>query len=236
MAKKIEIEDFDLANFNYHKSSRQSKPIICHILIVCEGEKTEPQYFKSFNKTNNGNVIYELTIDGGRINTKDVVKKAIEMRDKSDIKFDQVWAVFDKDDFPTKDFNGAINMAKAHNVNCAWSNQAFELWYLLHFHNRITSMEREEYKHAISVAVNGSLKYKKKKPYVYKKNAIDNFEVMNTHGSQNNAINWAKNGEDVFFDTKYANHNPCTTVYKLVKQLIGKDEDLNLELKRKVNG
>ena len=32
----------------------------------------------------------------------------------------------------------------------------------------------------------------------------------------------------------YATHNPCTMVFKLVRQLIGKDEDLNKELTNKI--
>ena len=36
-------------------------------------------------------------------------------------------------------------------------------------------------------------------------------------------------------DTRYANHNPCTTVYRLVRQLLGKDEGLNNELISKID-
>lgn len=60
-------------------------------------------------------------------------------------------------------------MAKDNNIGCAWSNEAFELWYLLHFIDRITSMERSEYKNAISSAVNKSRIYKNKIKYVYAK-------------------------------------------------------------------
>ena len=39
--------------------------------------------------------------------------------------YDQCWVVFDKDDFPDRDFNRAIGMAEAGGMRVAYSNQAF---------------------------------------------------------------------------------------------------------------
>ena len=36
-----------------------------------------------------------------------------------------------------------------------------------------------------------------------------------------------------YSDTAYAQHNPCTTVYKLVEELRGKCEKFNQEIKEK---
>lgn len=36
-----------------------------------------------------------------------------------------------------------------------------------------------------------------------------------------------------YTDLRYASQNPCTTVYRLVSQLLGKDEELNKELIKK---
>lgn len=38
-----------------------------------------------------------------------------------------------------------------------------------------------------------------------------------------------------YTDSRYANQNPCTTVYRLVRQLLGKDEGLNNELISKID-
>ena len=143
--------------------------------------------------------------------------------------------VFDKDSFSPDQFNGAIIKARQNNINCAWSNEAFELWYLLHFHNRVTAMSREEYKKAISDAVNTSPKNKKKKKdYEYAKNAPNNYDIINQYGNQNAAIRWAKSLHDQFEDQRFHTHNPCTLVYKLVLQLIGEDDDLNSKLISKI--
>jgi len=237
MARKIKIDNAILKRRLYHPQKRKDRIVNCNILIVCEGEKTEPNYFRVFNKAKNGTIIYELTIEGCGINTMQVVDKAIDLKNGSALEYDSVWAVFDKDSFLPDPFNGAIIKAKSNGINCAWSNEAFELWYLLHFHNRITAMSRDEYKKAISDAVNNSPKNrKKKKDYVYAKNDIHNYEIMNKYGSQNDAIKWASSLHEQWQDEKHHTHNPCTIVYKLVLQLIGKDEDLNAKLISKIEG
>lgn len=235
MARVIKIDNALQKRHEYKKKKRSIRQVICRILIVCEGEKTEPNYFRAFEKIQKGNIVYELTLDGGRINTIGVVDKAISLRDKATIPFDRVWAVFDRDGFPAKNFNTAIMKAKQNDIECAWSNEAFELWYLYHFHNRVTGMTRDQYAVAITKAVNESPLYKKKTAYKYAKNASDSFDTLNTYGSQENAIKWAEAKHSEYTDEKYASHNPCTTVYKLVRQLIGKDKELNEEIIQKIN-
>lgn len=59
---------------------------------------------------------------------------------------------------------------------------------------------------------------------------------MTSYGSQENAIKWAENQSKKFSDNDYANHNPCTMVFKLVKQLIGQDKKFNKEIDCIVEG
>lgn len=226
-ANKIKIDNALLKRYKRQVKKHKPRNIECRILIVCEGTKTEPNYFNAFDRINNGVFVNKLTIEGEGLNTVQVVDKAIEIKDKSIIPYDRVWAVFDKDDFSDKNFNSAINKAKCHNIECAWSNQAFELWYLYHFQNRVTAMHRTEYKNKISESVNSSPLYKSRKAYGYAKNYKANFDIMNKYGSQDNAIKWAEANSSKFGDEKFAKHNPCTMVFKLVRQLIGRDEDFN---------
>lgn len=226
-ANKIKIDNALLKRYKRQAKKHKPKRVECRILIVCEGTKTEPNYFNSFQNKNNGAFINKLTVIGEGVNTIQVVDKAIELRDKSLTPYDRVWAVFDKDSFTDKQFNGAIIKARNNGIECAWSNQAFELWYLYHFQNRITAMHRTEYQKKISKAVNESSLYQSKTVYKYAKNDKKNFEIMNKYGSQDNAIKWAEANSKDFNDEKFAKHNPCTMVFKLVRQLIGKDEDFN---------
>ena len=131
MARVLKIDNALNKQFASNSNKKkEDKQLITYFLIVCEGEKTEPNYFKSFPKKV-GRYIFDLEFDGGGISTLKVVEKAIELRDKSRQKYDRVWAVFDRDSFKVNSFNSAVLKAKANNIECAWSNEAFELWYLL---------------------------------------------------------------------------------------------------------
>lgn len=238
MTRKIKIDNSILKQREYKKRTEKSKEIVCKILIVCEGSKTEPDYFRAFNKKKPGLYVVDIEIGGGGINTTGVVDKAIKLRKQASSEnrpYDSVWAVFDKDGFPDGNFNGAINRAENNNIGCAWSNEAFELWYLLHFQNRNTPMGRLEYQKAISKAVNDSGFYERREKYVYQKNDPGNYSIMNRYGSQEFAIKNAKALEENYSDRRFASHNPCTKVHHLLFQLTGSDEVFNEEIKRKVN-
>lgn len=109
------------------------------ILIVCEGENTEPSYFKKFKLTT---AIIKSVGEGN--STVSLVKRAIQLSKEEE--YDKVWCVFDKDDFPAENFNNAIFKAKGNNFGVAYSNQAFEYWLILHFEDHQGgAMNRNEY-------------------------------------------------------------------------------------------
>lgn len=112
-------------------------------LIVCEGERTEPDYFKAFRMTT-----ATVKAVGQAMNTISLVNKAISIREADQKKkhhYDQCWVVFDKDDFPAKDFNQAIVLARQNGFKVAYSNQAFEYWFLLHFNLYKGALHRNNY-------------------------------------------------------------------------------------------
>ncbi len=52
--------------------------------------------------------------------------------------YDEVWCVFDMDYKPDangqwQDFDNAIKMAQSQGYKCAYSNDSFELWFVLHY-------------------------------------------------------------------------------------------------------
>lgn len=238
MGKKKKLSSINLERYGYRKAVHDDVKVRCRILIVCEGEKTEPNYFQSFDQMQYGSMVYDIECEGGKINTMQVVDKAIELRDKaiaSGVPYDTVWAVFDKDDFPASAFNAAITKAEQHDIGCAWSNEAFELWYVFHFVNRVTAMSREEYKKTISKHVNESPVYTQKVKYVYQKNDPNSHTAMTTYGDEARAIRYAQSQTDNFDDARYATHNPCTTVYKLVCLLRGEDKEFNKRIMEDLN-
>ena len=231
MARTIKIDNALQKRFAQQSRKSKSRDLITYFLIVCEGEKTEPNYFRSFPKKV-GKFIYDIEFEGGGISTIKIVEEAIELRDRSKQKYDRVWAVFDRDSFKASSFNSAILKAKANHISCAWSNEAFELWYLLHFHNRITSMSRDQYKKAIEQAINDKL-VSKEKPFRYKKNDTEMYALLNKKGNQASAINRARELAESIDGEQFANYNPQTMVFKLVEELNGQSTELNAEIMQK---
>lgn len=88
-----------------------TRDLVQRFLIVCEGEKTEPNYFRKFRVP--GKV--EPYVQGIGHVTLSLVKKATELQKQDE--YDQVWCVFDRDDCPAQDFNEAIELARV-SVNC----------------------------------------------------------------------------------------------------------------------
>lgn len=117
-------------------------------LIVCEGMNTEPDYFNAFRLTS-----ANIRAVGQGINTVGLVQKALRIREEERRKgrdYNQCWVVFDKDDFPDNDFNRAITLAQTSGLRVAYSNQAFEYWFLLHYNLFQGPMHRNMYAEKLS--------------------------------------------------------------------------------------
>jgi len=117
------------------------------ILIVCEGENTEPSYFRQFKFSS-------ATIKGEGCNTISLVRRAIKLSKEN--KYDQVWCVFDADPKPDnpqqeQNFNDAIKLADKNGFGVGYSNQAFEYWLILHFDDHQGgAMNRNDYNSKIN--------------------------------------------------------------------------------------
>ena len=180
--------------------TREQKPTI---LIVCEGEKTEPNYFRAFPVTS-----LDVQVVGTGFNTISLVKEAINLSRKRP--FDQVWCVFDKDDFPKKDFNNAVQMMEnqGKRFHCAYSNESFELWYILHFAYHIAASSRQDYCKLLSSRL--QRKYQKNCRTMYN-DLLD---------KQQDAIRNARKLLDRYSaSTPPSDRNPSTTVQLLVEEL-----------------
>ena len=66
MARTIKIDNALQKRFAKQAKKSKSRELVTYFLIVCEGEKTEPNYFKSFPKQV-GKIVYDIEFDGGGI-------------------------------------------------------------------------------------------------------------------------------------------------------------------------
>lgn len=191
---------------------------IVRFLIVCEGERTEPNYFKELVKNKFSEVRSEKIIGEGR-STCALIRKTEEIRDKLErrrqLHFDRIWVVFDKDDFP--DFNEAIELAKRKDYLAAWTNEAFELWYLLHFVYIDTAVSRGDYIKKLEAEIRKHPDYG---DFKYKKNDVGMYTLLNSIGDEWQAKKRAQKLRQFFEGSHdYKTHKPCTTVDILVYEL-----------------
>lgn len=203
-------------------------------LIVCEGEKTEPNYFEALKNDLPKGVldVCDFKIIGNGHNTVSLVESAMSFRnewqEQTNRTVDKLWIVFDKDSFSDQSFNSAIQTCSASypKVECAWTNEAFELWYLLHFHYYNTGISRKQYQNLIE----GNFRHLGLQNYVYQKNSKDMYVLLKKYGDIGNAIRNAAKLEKLYAGHQnYSDQNPCTTVYKLVAELLGLEELLQEE-------
>jgi hypothetical protein len=179
------------------------------ILIVCEGEKTEPNYFRKFPE--NPEVYDRIDIHGTGYNTVSLVNEAIKLKNEAQKKkepYIEVWCVFDKDDFSLELFINAILLAGRNQIKCAYSIEAFEIWYMLHYHYYDTALSREQYKEKITELLG--------KPY--QKNNEEMYQLL-----QNRQKTALQNGQKLYLrqsELPLREQNPVTTVFKLVERLL----------------
>ena len=198
-------------NNNFHYKQRKSIPrrnIRDTILIVCEGEQTEPNYFNAFSEDNNLKI--DIEVEGTGYNTDSLVKKAIKLkeeREKINKPYVEVWCVFDRDDFKKVNFNNAFDLAKQNSIKIAYSIECFELWYLLHFKYMKSAISRWQYITKLNELI--STGYTKNNPKTY----------YLLKDKQNTAIKNAKRLLNEYYTEKLYDRNPSTTVFKLVERL-----------------
>ena len=196
------------------KSKRQAP---ANYLIVCEGKKTEPNYFNGLKRKINekyGNkvdvLIPNIDVKGTGMNTTSLVKYTQKTVNHANKVYGQVWVVFDKDDYNDEQFDSAIDNC---NYNVAWSNPNFELWLLAHFKkvNRYVSKD--------DVLQELSKEFQKKGLGDYTKNDINIFEKVTIEGKIHTAIKNCEYLEELNEDKKSSQRNPMTKIYKLVDGL-----------------
>jgi len=99
-------------------------------------------------------------------------------------------------------------MAEQNQIKCAYSIEAFEIWYMLHFNFYVTAFSRSQYEEKLSELL--------RKPYL--KNDPDMYVLLNKR--QSIAIQNARKLYDRQCLLPLRERNPITTVFQLVERLI----------------
>ncbi|MFA9391265.1 MAG: RloB family protein [Prolixibacteraceae bacterium] len=189
--------------------------------IYCEGENTEPEYFKGFPVNTETKV---TAIGLGRSKTA-LVEKTIELLSKDGLMIEQpnfdedrqLWVVFDYDYHgdvnEAADFNNAITLAQKKGIRVAYSNDSFELWFVLHYQYQTAALTRSVYYRMLSEKLNCNYE-KEGKKRAFSQSLYGIFLSEQPKAIQNARRLHLEKKSEIF------NHqNPCTTVFQLVEEL-----------------
>jgi hypothetical protein len=178
------------------------------LLVVCCGE-TEVKYFQL--------LINSLKVENLRItlssqsDDESVVKEAMAQK-QNDSNLIDVWAVFDKNS--STNFNNVIKYANNNDINCAYSNIAFEYWFYLHFKGDNKAMSLDEIKNELDKCL--CFNYNKKSKTIERvyRQIEKHLSAAEDNAKRGHSKHIATYGED-----DPATHCSSTTVYKLIERL-----------------
>jgi len=222
MPKSTKAIKFSDKNKAWNKKAQPSGykietiPIKKTILIVCEGQ-TEKIYFESFPVL--GVKIKAIDLKGQAKlklveSTKEIVENAKE-------EYNEIWCVFDMDvkrgAVEFADFDNAISKALLLGYKVAYSNDAFELWFYLHFNITDSQQLRSYYYRELGKRF-GINYVKDGKKYAF---CLKIYDILKNdkNSSQEKAIERARSLFERQENLPYHQQNPNTKVYELVEEL-----------------
>lgn len=199
------------------------KPRANSFLIVTEGKRTEPLYFKGMEKKIKEKIggvvdvieVPVIDIQGEGCSTGKLIEVTEQFVKEAKIIYQNIWVVFDKDDF--EDFDEAVREGTNKGYKTAWSNQAFEYWLYLHFHYSDSALHRDDWNKKLDEIFKqyhlGEGKYQKNYKEIY--------DMVNIYDGVTTAIKNAKRRMADFDPKKCkpSEFDPGTTVYKLAEEL-----------------
>ena len=184
------------------------------LLIVCEGERTEPGYFEGLRRELRQPLV-EIEIIPRAGVPKSVVERAREKKSEAEqlakqrrddnLMYDEVWCVFDVDRHPM--LREAIQQARDNGLHTAISNPCFELWILLHFQDQRAALSGYD-------ALCGCRKHV---PRYAKRVSAEDYALL--RASYNEAYGRAKALDEWQHGRGCAGENPSTSVYILTGRL-----------------
>ena len=209
------------------------------ILIVNEDTKSSCWYFDELGKMappgylavtvcGTGKNTVSLVNDIGRIRAEEEEK--LKRAGVENPKFDEIWAVFDKDDFKDCDFDNAITKGNSlPDCRVAWSNPCFEYWYVLHFENLVTPIHRNALFKKLETIIPwyrseyGSTSYRVLKGDKGKEDKGEKLHRKMAHClNREEALKRAEKQDWQWENSKepFHNRNPSTLVYRLVRSIV----------------
>lgn len=193
-------------------------------LFITEGTKTEPYYLYGLinilsSKLGTG-IKTQLIVKPESTNTLFLLERAEAYLQNETSHFQHVWVIYDKDDFPPDRFDNTVQRCEAltrrgagvgPHFHAIWSNQCFELWFLLHFVPLVADIPRADYCKKLSdhLKENGLCdKYEKNDPNIF----------QHLYPKLDIALGNARRLRRRYAGSTYSTMSPCTTAYEILEE------------------
>ena len=191
------------------------------ILIVGEGQKTEPNYFRELRREDNVADKFAVKVKKGNgVSPERVVEEAITHKQEAESRqeyYDQVWCVLDVEGAANRGhLNSAVALAAQNGITLCLSNPCFEVWLLSHFERKARA-----YNDCDRVIVQLNKWWQKHCRQDYRKN--DDRVYHRVSGLTQTAVDNAKWVRETHHQgvANTADCNSSTEVYRLVALLTG---------------
>lgn len=179
-------------------------------LIVSEDSESSLNYLRNFFPHPR---YAQFVTEGPAGDTVAVVRKGINLSEQArreNRAYIHTWCVFDRDSFHPNRFKEAFALAsQVKDLTAVWTNEAFELWYLLHFGYNDTAIGRRDLISKLERHL--GQRYAKSDKNIYDK-------LMANPVRLKDAI---KNATRLMSDNRQPETNPSLNVHLLVQKLEG---------------
>lgn len=213
---KDDIHKRRAKNQNKLKRNLGSRKTFKRILIVCEGSKTEPYYFRgliNFYKIRSADVVVDGSSGSAPSSVFNYAKKQYALEKRKGNPFDEVYCVFDKDSHPCYERTvDEIKRSRPIGVfKACVSVPCFEVWLTLHY----GYSDKPYYTTGNKSVGDLALQDLKKKCPLYEKGMVSFFE-----DHEKNLDDAIRNSKKLLDSNRATNtDNPSTCVHELVEAL-----------------
>lgn len=201
--------------------SLMRRPIKTTILIIGEGQKTEPNYFFELRLEDDVTARFSVTVKKGHGRSPEqVIEEILSHKQRAENRgeyYDEVWCVLDVEGPDKREsLERAMAVARQNDITLCLSNPCFEVWLLAHF-----VRQSRAYNDCDSIIVQLNNHWQRLCGQNYRKN--DEHIYSRVSSLTQTAIENAKQVREIdHLDiTNTSDANSSTEVYKLVSYLIG---------------
>lgn len=219
MSKPVKKTDQNKA-WNRRKKANTTQVESCKtFLIVCEGQ-TEELYFKAFQRDGVNIKCFWMGCTKLELVECTIDIKAVET-------YDEIWTVFDMDFDRGGDiaqlskFDNAIDKAIKNDIKVAYSNDAFELWFYLHY--QYTEQQNLRFFYYEQLSKWWNINYEKEGKARGFASEIFKMLEADERANLNDAMERAAKLHEKMSILPYHQQNPATRVSVLVRELMDKE-------------